>query len=985
MLRFSDETVALHRRRRFAASYVGSTLAAWFILSRDFTLSALGLEREVVHVFSCLYLSAQLAVLSLPDALAQGPRWAWLRVVCVMVLAAGGFIYGATSTLEVSPAWVLVLAIAHLGVRYELHRYRLLMVCFAALAPLLHVTLAARVTVLSFWVSVGVGVFAGVVLVVLGSRADETSSLDSDEVLDARELEGRRALLSRVGTAMAVHDQLSGLLLGVRLKVKRSQTWADVAQAVAALINRTREVLSGAPHTAELFESVRKAVLAQGASFDLKVEQHRPFSDFEEADVRDIVSEACLNAACAGPGTRVQLHVVIDAAGTSILCRGTGQTDRPKGNGRGQRNMRLRSWARGGTFSFALTEAGSTLRVSWPRGPFGRRFEAGTGLIMLLLGAGLALHQGRALAMAGLGALVLLGTAMVWLAERAVPSRLMTAQATTRPDTAQTVRAALEPPLARLERAHAAESTAGVGEALRELSATLAVLLAELERESMPLMPHLEPKAPRDARFVFGAAPLALFSWRLVLAVGLGTALLSLPVTVAALRVPAWPFRVLLGIALIATALIVYSVRRWAKAPWAAPLREATLVVCAVVGASAGALSADSFGPGWVLGLVVLAFCSRFPVYRAYGVLFALGATPLLLRLTFVPGATAGSLLLAALLGAMGSLGTRHLARQREALEGLAATDAPDEREAGARGAVVEGLSTAMELHDALGGELLKLQLKLKKAAGWHELEPSLRRVLARGDELLRGERRPLEALPEAMRGLAVATGRDVTVAVEGELATLTPRDCDDVWSLVRQFVVDAAGLKAAPLDVRLRVRRGTVELTFEANEALLAAGARPMRNVQRWLWARGGTAVWKTPAHVTLWWAHFRQGRSPAVLVAGGVGAVGGVAAWVASEPTALGVSAALAAGVFVLFNQLEVQRRAVVEQLEALRDDPQGGAGAALRFARPRIQPWLEAMERSRAAGDVRAVADAARGLGQALVETVRTLEELRVAPAS
>ena len=358
MLRFSDATLAQLRQRTFALTFVGSTLAAWFILSREVTQASLGLQLPVVTGFSAIYLVAQLVILLAPDAVAKSPRWAPLRVLCVMTLVAGGFIYAATSTLEFTPAWVFVIAIAHLGVRFEIHRYRALTLCFAAMGPLLHLALGPHVTWGSFAVSVVAGLTGMIVLLVLGRRVDETASLDADAQLDRRELDARQGLLARVAVAMAVHDRLSGLLVGVRLKVKRARAYADVADALSTVISRANGLLDDRVlPEGQLFDAVREAVEAQGATLDLRLEQRRPFSADEANDVRDIVSEACVNAAKSGPGAMVQLHLVVDAAGVSILCRGSGGCARTTGKGRGLRNMRLRSWARGGTFSF---EAGDT-------------------------------------------------------------------------------------------------------------------------------------------------------------------------------------------------------------------------------------------------------------------------------------------------------------------------------------------------------------------------------------------------------------------------------------------------------------------------------------------------------------------------------------------------------------------------------------------------------------------------------------------------
>ncbi|MBL8953411.1 MAG: hypothetical protein JNK82_21735, partial [Myxococcaceae bacterium] len=623
MLRFSDQSLALFRQRRFALTFLGSTLAAWFILSRELTVNALGLQLQVVHAFSAWYFVTQLVIVFSNDELAKSPRWGWLRFICVVSQVSGGFIYGASSTLEVSPAWVFALAVAHLAAQYELHKSRWLMALFIALAPLLHVALAPHVTVLSFTTAVLVGLTAAVVLEVLGRRAAETASLDSTEPLGARELDARQRLLSRVAIAMAVHDQLSGLLVGGRMKLKRAKTWGDVADAIAALLGRAKGLLDDRPApSGQLAESLRTAVEAHGAALDLRVEQRRPLDPAEEADLRDLVSEASVNAARSGSPV-VQVHVEVLEEGISVLCTGSGTGPRAPGEGRGLRNMRLRSWARGGTFSFEANEAGSTLRVHWPRQNLSRFAGIGTAVLMISLAAVPAIAQGRLFAVACVVVIGVLAAGILRLADTVSASRALPGGDGGSADAMGRVRAALGPALAQLDAASAAESLERADEALRTLSTTFTALLAELERESLPLMPQLSAQPAKAAALVFERQHLDLLGWRLFSSTTVASVLLSLPQSVAVLQVAPLAFRVFGGFSVLFSLLVVLTVRQWATAGWAAPLRGSLLVWLGFTSAAAGAMSSSTFGPGWVIYVLQPAVLGQFPIHRSRAVLAA--------------------------------------------------------------------------------------------------------------------------------------------------------------------------------------------------------------------------------------------------------------------------------------------------------------------------------------------------------------------------
>lgn len=980
MLRFSDDARALFRRN-YKYVLLGSTVAAWFILSRELTISSLGLQPKVVHVFSIWYFATQLVIVSSNDEIANSPRWTWLRLICVITQLAGGFIYGASSTLEVSPAWAFALPVAHLGVLYEVHRSPWLAALVAALGPMLHLALAPHVTALSLGTAVAVGAVTVIVIEVLARRAAETASLDAAALIGHGELDARQRLLARVAIAMAVHDQLSGLLVGARVKLKRARAWSDVSDPVAALLGRAKALLDERPApSGQLLESVRPAVEAHGAALDLRLEQHRPLTTAEETDLRDLVCEAGVNAARAGSPV-VQLHVVVDAAGISILCRGAGAGTRAPGEGRGLRNMRLRSWARGGTFSFEADQNGSTLRVHWPIRTLALDVGVSTGALMVVLAAGPAIAQGRLADLVGVIGLSVMAAFMLKISVRFGPGAANADARDERIGAMGQVRGALTPPLLQLEAAHAGESLADADDALRTLGATFTALLADLERDALPLMPQLATGARAvpvpEPVLVFDRQHETLFGWKLIAATALTSVLLSLPQTVVLLDVPPLAYRTVNGFAFVFTLLVMTTVRQWARATWAAPLRAAALVLVGFFGASSGAMSTDTFGPGWVFFVFVPSFLGQFPLHRSRGVLAALVVTPLLTRLVFVHEASPTSLVIAAALGVACAAASYVLARQHEAIERLETGERLDERETFARGAVVDGLATAMELHDGLGGELLKLRLKLKKPQPWPEVEPSLRRVLERGTELLAGEARQLSALPDVMRSVAVAAGRDVSVELEGAASGLAPREVVDVWSIVRRFVVDAIELVPSPLSVRVRVLPRRVELVFVAAPELLAPEARPTRNAKLRLWARGGT--WTRASHdrAVLSWSR----RAPLALksFAAGVAALalslaGGYAA-VSGRFWALGVTAAMSALAFFVFRDVDLRRQALARRLEALRREESAGA---LTVARTRLEPMLEALDRAGTEASLPAAADAARALGEALVETVRALEE-------
>lgn len=977
MLPFPQREVELHRQPRFVAMLLGSTVVTWAIFTRPFAVEALGINLLVLTVYTPMFLAAQLVPVLFGAAIATEPRWAWLRVMSLMTATIGGLVYGATSTLEVSAAWVFALPVLQIGARFRVHHHPSLLGTFGVSAPLLHLALAPNVTSLSLGVAVLAGTLGMLGMYLLGRRADETASLTATEELDRRQFDARRNLLSRVAVAMSVHDQLSGLLVGARVKLKRAQAYAEGSAAVAALLARTRALLDASgPGPGDLLSSIREAVEAQGATFDLRLDQRRALSPDEAADVRDIASEACLNAARSGAGTVVQLHVVIDVDGASILCRAHGGNGPASGKGRGLRNMRLRSWARGGSFFFEAPGAESTLRISWPT--VGRRRKGALMMTAMAVGgAGLALVSGHALAV---GTVITIGAMAVTLGRHA--HRLANRPVAETPDvTMRLVHDALAPRLSELEQAHAAESLPAARDALRELGGTFTRLLAELERETLPLMPRLEASQGPEPFFLFGAHHVGLLGWRLVVAQAIASAVLSTPFVVTLMNTPLLATRVVNALAVVSVSMVALSVRRWASAPWGAPLRSLTICGLAFFGASSGAMSFDDLGPGWLLFVFALFTLSQFPLHRAKRLLPALAIVPLVTRLVFVPGASVTSLLIASVAGVAGALVPSWFSRRREAVERLEAEETLDERELLARGAVVDGLAAAMELHDGLGGELLRLRLKLKKLAPWPDVTSSLERVHEKAAELLRAETRPLENLPDAMRALAVAAGREVRVTVGGELEALDPGERADVWSIVRRFVLDAIELPPSPLDVTVQVSPLGVEISLEASEALLVGEARPTRNARLRAWARGGTFVLATPTRARLRWARrkplpIRSNAAVMTLTMAALAALYCAASGQLQVFGLIGLLAALAA--FVLL-PLESRRDALLRRLESLRHhEAVTGANAALSAARTRLGPRLEALAEASRRQSLTDTAEAARSLGEALVETVRSLEE-------
>ncbi|MBL8933371.1 MAG: hypothetical protein JNM69_02390 [Archangium sp.] len=977
MLPFPQREVELHRQPRFVAMLLGSTVVTWVIFTRPFVVEALGINLPVLKVYTPMFLAAQLVPILFGAAIATEPRWAWLRVTSLMTATIGGLVYGATSTLEVSAAWLFALPVLQIGARFRVHHSPALLGAFGVAAPILHLSFAPTVTSLSLGVAVLAGTLGMLGMYLLGRRADETASLAATEQLDRRQLDARQNLLSRVAVAMSVHDQLSGLLVGARVKLKRATAYAEVSDAVGALLSRTRALLdAGAPGSGDLLSSIREAVEAQGATFDLRLEQRRALTPDEAADVRDIASEACLNAARAGNGTVVQLHVVIDVDGVSMLCRAHGGSGPASGRGRGLRNMRLRSWARGGSFFFEAPGTESTLRVSWPK--VGHRRKGALMLAAMAVGAtGLALVNGHTLAV---GTVIAIGAMAVMLGRHA--HRLATRHVVEpRALTMQLVQEALAPTLAELEQAHTAESLPAAREALRELGSRFTRLLAELEREMLPLMPRLDAAPRTEAFFVFEPHHVGLLGWRFAVAQAATSAMLSTPLVVSLMNTPPFAYRVVNALAFGTGLAVTLTVRRWASVPWGAPLRSLTIGAFAFFGASSGAMSFDDLGPGWLLFVFVIFAIAQFPLHRAKRLLPVLAIVPLVTRLVFVPDASVTSLLLAAVAGVASAIVPWWFSRRREAIARLEEEETLDERELMARGAVVDGLATAMELHDGLGGEVLRLRLKLKKLAPWPDVTSSLERVQEKAAELLRAETRPLETLPDAMRAVAVAAGREVRVSVHGELDALDRSERADVWSIVRRFVLDAVELPPTPLDVSVGVSALGVEISLEASEALLAGEARPTRNARLRAWARGGTFVLATPTRARLRWAHrkplpIRSSSGVMTLTMVGLTMSYCAASGQLLVSAIIGVLAALAAFVFV---PLDARRDVLLRRLEALRQhEAVTGANAALSAARTRLGPRLDALAQASHRQSLADTADAARALGEALVETVRSLEE-------
>lgn len=376
--RFRETTWAAPLREEHAilASKKGAALAIpvavvlALVVESPWGLRTTGVVPGAVYVATLAFVLEVVAVsflVSYERYVASAP----VRALDALVTVAYCCVFGAASTLDVSPGYAFALPVAVNHAIMLVHRRPWLLVTSGLVPLAMRVLVVPDPSTESLVAALVVGALTSASTLLLGLRHEREHALRLAFEEAAAHVAERRRSIRGLLAAMSLHDGLSGAVLVLEAKLAEAARYEDVRAAVRGIVDRSRALAAGTgPRTLDALRDELPTVAAWlGHRCDVTVD---PAADAlpaaERRDVAELAWEAAMNAVRRRRDAHVVLRVSIDED-VRITCRVGAEGDEapaPAGTGRGLRYASMRAMRRGGD---AGLEPDGTFVARWPRSP----------------------------------------------------------------------------------------------------------------------------------------------------------------------------------------------------------------------------------------------------------------------------------------------------------------------------------------------------------------------------------------------------------------------------------------------------------------------------------------------------------------------------------------------------------------------------------------------------------------------------------------